>query len=85
MLRKLIFALSLVLVSAVALAKPLNINAANEKEIAKTMYGVGPSRAKAIIKFREENGKFETIEQVTQIRGASNAILEKNRDRIAIE
>lgn len=85
MLRRLFFAISLVLMSAVALAKPLNINTANEKEIAKTMYGVGPSRAKAIIKFREANGEFKTLDQMTQVRGVSTAILEKNRDKIAVE
>lgn len=85
MLRKLLFALSLVLMSAVVLAKPLNINTATESEIAKTMYGVGPSRAKAIIKFRDENGEFKTLDQVTQVRGVSTAILEKNRDKIAVD
>jgi len=63
----------------------VNINSASAKELAKTLKGVGLSRAKAIVEYREKFGKFVAIEQLTEIKGIGNKTIEENRALIKLE
>ncbi|MCI4139257.1 helix-hairpin-helix domain-containing protein, partial [Bacillus vallismortis] len=47
---------------------PVNINTATLEEL-QGIPGVGPSKAEAIIAYREENGRFQTIEEITKVSG----------------
>ena len=49
-----------------------------------TLPGIGESKAKAIIKYREENNGFKTIEEITNISGIGEATFEKFKDYITI-
>ncbi|GAJ99079.1 helix-hairpin-helix domain-containing protein [Geomicrobium sp. JCM 19055] len=46
----------------------VNLNQSNELEL-QTLPGIGPSKAAAIISYREENGPFQTIEELTNVPG----------------
>ncbi|EZH67845.1 hypothetical protein DH09_07935 [Bacillaceae bacterium JMAK1] len=46
----------------------VNLNQSDEVEL-QTLPGVGPSKAAAIISYREENGPFKTIEDLTNVPG----------------
>ena len=85
MLKKLFLGLSLLLISLVSIAEPLNINTAKADEIAKVMIGVGPAKADAIIKDRKEHGDFKTLDDMIRVKGIGVATIEKNRDKISIE
>ena len=61
----------------------VNINTADEDEL-MTLSGIGESRAKAIIAYREENGKFESIEDIMKIDGIKEKMFEKIRDSITV-
>lgn len=61
----------------------VNINTATESEL-DTLPGVGPSRAKDIIKYREENGGFKTIEDLKNIKGIGESSFEKLKDMVTI-
>ena len=39
---------------------------------------------KEIIKYREENGNFETIDEVTNVSGIGDALFEKIKDSITV-
>ena len=67
------------------LAGPVNINTADEETLAAELRGVGPALAAAIVRDREENGPFESPEQITRVRGVGQRVLEDNRDDILIE
>ncbi|MDW5471437.1 helix-hairpin-helix domain-containing protein [Staphylococcus equorum] len=54
----------------------ININSATEAELL-TVPGIGPSKAKSIIEYREQNGAFESIEQLTEVKGIGAKTLEK--------
>lgn len=59
----------------------VNINTANAETLHKELSGIGAGKASAIVAYREENGSDELIE----VKGIGKAILDKNRDKLAIE
>lgn len=63
----------------------VSINNASAAEIAETLVGIGLAKAEAIVNYREENGAFETIEQLEMVKGIGPATIEKNRTRIALQ
>lgn len=70
--------------SAVATEKVVNINTADAETLALALDGVGMSRARDIIAYREQHGEFTSVEQLTEVRGIGAATLERNRDRIIL-
>lgn len=61
----------------------VRINYATQEEI-ETLNGIGPKKAQAIIQFREENGFFQTIDDLLQVQGIGEKTLEKIKDQIQI-
>lgn len=62
----------------------VNINNASAAEIAETLSGIGLAKAEAIVTYRDENGAFETLEELQLVKGVGPATIEKNRERIAL-
>ncbi|MEL6115821.1 ComEA family DNA-binding protein [Photobacterium sp. SP02] len=62
----------------------ININSANAEELDKLLLGVGPDKAQNIIEYREQNGKFATIEDLSKVKGIGASTVDKNRDRIQL-
>lgn len=63
----------------------VSINNASAAEIAETLSGIGLAKAEAIVSYRDENGAFESIEQLEMVKGIGPATVERNRDRIALQ
>jgi len=63
----------------------VNINAASAEELAAGLAGVGPSKAMAIVRYREQFGAFESVEELTEVQGIGAATLEQNRSRLRLE
>ncbi|MEG7356626.1 helix-hairpin-helix domain-containing protein [Bacillus inaquosorum] len=63
---------------------PVNINTATLEEL-QGISGVGPSKAEAIIGYREENGRFQTIEELTKVSGIGEKSLEKIKSSITVK
>jgi competence protein ComEA len=61
----------------------ININTATAKELEK-LPDIGPSKAQAIIKYREENGLFKTIEDIMKVSGIKSATFAKIKDYITV-
>jgi len=61
----------------------ININTATIDEL-MTLSGVGESKAKAIIVYREENGNFKTIEDLKNVSGIGDALFESIKDGITV-
>ncbi|MEL6343364.1 MAG: ComEA family DNA-binding protein [Myxococcota bacterium] len=55
-------------------AEPVDINAADAQRL-EALPGIGPSKASAIIAFREEYGPFKTIEDLDAVPGIGSATL----------
>ena len=63
----------------------ININTASAEQISAALNGVGLKRAQAIVQWREKNGNFSDVSQLTEIKGIGEKILAKNSGRIALE
>lgn len=79
----LVAALALVPFSLFA-ATPLDINTATAAELAAVMSGVGSKKAEAIIAYRDANGRFESIEQLSEVKGIGEALLSRNKDLLRV-
>ncbi len=66
-------------------AQTVNINRADAATLASVLTGIGPSRAEEIIRYREAYGPFESIDELTEVKGIGKSTLEKNRARITLE
>ncbi len=79
---------SLVLSLALALpafaAEQVDINSADARTLAEGLNGVGMSKAEAIVAYRDEHGPFANAEDLTQVKGIGEKIVEKNRDNIVV-
>ncbi|BCU52455.1 ComEA family DNA-binding protein [Staphylococcus auricularis] len=53
----------------------VNLNQATETEL-QTIPGIGPSKAKAIIEFRETQGSFSSIDQLKEVKGIGEKTFE---------
>jgi competence protein ComEA len=62
---------------------PVNLNTASLTEL-MSLDGIGEVKAKAIIEYRDINGRFNTIEDFTKVKGIGAKTLEKNRSRLRI-
>lgn len=62
----------------------ININKATQAEL-EIIPGIGPSTALKIINYRNENGKFKSIEDVKNISGIGDSKYEKMKDYITIK
>ena len=71
--------------SAFVYAAPVNINTADAQSLSKNIKGIGLKKAQAIIAYREKNGIFNKIEDLTKVKGISNKLVEKNKDSLTIE
>ncbi len=61
----------------------VNINTASESELCE-IPGIGPSRAKSIIAYREEHGRFGTIEDIMNVSGIKDKFFVKIKDHITV-
>jgi competence protein ComEA len=72
------------LLTQLVYAEPVNINTADATALAKSLNGVGPAKAKAIVSYREKNGPFKTIDQLALVEGISQKLIDKNRADIKL-
>jgi len=61
----------------------IKINEATQEEI-ESLSGIGPAKAQAIIQHREENGFFQTTEDLLEVSGIGEKTLENLQDELQI-
>lgn len=61
----------------------VNINTSDESTL-MTLSGIGPSKAKAIIAYREEKGLFKSIEEIKEVTGIGDSTFENLKDFISV-
>ncbi|WP_371282104.1 ComEA family DNA-binding protein [Dokdonella sp.] len=77
-------ALSLALALPAFAAEPVDINSADASTLAEGLTGVGLSKAEAIIAYRDEHGPFASAEDLAQVKGIGDKLVERNRENIVV-
>lgn len=66
-----------------SLSSMININTASKEEL-MTLPGIGEAKAESIISFRNENGHFDSIEDIMKISGIKEGAFEKIKSYITV-
>ncbi len=61
----------------------ININSATKEEL-MTLSGIGETKAQMIIAFREENGPFDSIEDIMKISGIKEGVYNQIKENITV-
>ena len=64
-------------------SKKVSINTATLEEL-MTLEGVGESKAKAIIEYRESNGLFKALEDIKNVSGIGDSLFDKIKENITL-
>ncbi|MBU2870877.1 helix-hairpin-helix domain-containing protein [Colwellia sp. E2M01] len=68
---------------AVVKEKTVNLNKSSLEQLL-TLKGIGYSRAKSIIVYREQMGGFKSVDELSQVSGVGEKILSENKGRLTI-
>lgn len=82
---------NLALVSALSLsvgafaAPPVDINSASASALAQAIKGVGLKRAEAIVAYREKNGPFASVIELSNVQGIGEKTVQNSRDNLTVK
>jgi competence protein ComEA len=61
----------------------VDLNTATQSEL-EAVKGLGPAKAKAIIEYRDANGKFKTVDELDKVKGFGKASVDKLRSELTV-
>lgn len=61
----------------------VNLNTASKEEL-MTLSGIGEVKADAILRYRSEKGRFQSVEEVKSIEGIKEGVYQKIKDQITV-
>ena len=61
-------------------ADSININTADKETLMSVIKGVGEKKADAIITYRKENGPFKSVDELANIKGIGQSMIDKHRE-----
>lgn len=85
LIKKLFLILLLTVPCYLSAAEKININTASKEVLMSEIKGVGEKRADAIIAYRKENGPFKTVDELSEVSGVGESIVEKNKDSLTVK
>jgi competence protein ComEA len=62
----------------------VDLNSADANTLAKELDGIGMARAKAIVEYRERNGKFRSVDEILNVQGIGPQVLEQNKGNLQV-
>lgn len=65
--------------------KTVNVNKATEEELVKNVPLITPELAKRIVKYRKDNGDFQTLEELLQVEGFGRDLLRRIKPFLLLE
>ena len=81
---KALFVTVMLLAGGLAWAGSVNINTADAAALADGLNGVGIKKAQAIVEYRKKHGAFKSINDLANVKGISDKLIEKNKDNITL-
>ncbi|MGG4264309.1 helix-hairpin-helix domain-containing protein [Peribacillus simplex] len=64
--------------------RQVNLNTATQEDL-ETLTGIGPSKAIAILEYREKVGKFKQVDELKKVTGIGEKTFEKLQDSISVQ
>ena len=61
----------------------VDINSADLQTL-MTIKGVGEKRAAAIIAYRDKHGRFQSVDELMDVKGVSESLVDKSRESLVI-
>lgn len=62
----------------------ININTANAEALDEALVGIGPSKARAIVAWRQQNGPFRSLAQLEEVNGLGPTFVARNKGRMVL-
>jgi len=69
---------------ATSTSEKVDLNGADAATLQKQLAGVGETKAKAIVAYRDANGPFASVDELLEVKGIGKAILDRNRDKLEV-
>ena len=69
----------------IAWAGPVNVNTADAETISAELKGVGLSKARAIVDYRQKHGPFKNADELALVKGIGERTVDINRADIKTE
>jgi competence protein ComEA len=82
-MKKLIGSLLAGLLLSVSAWAAVDLNTATQSEL-ESVKGIGPAKAKQIIEYRQKNGRFKSVDDLTQVKGFGEASVAKYRAELVV-
>lgn len=67
----------------VAAKQKVNLNKANVEALS-SLKRVGERKAEAIVEYRNQHGDFKSVNELVNVKGISQRIIDENRDRLTV-
>jgi len=83
MLRQLVLSFVLIFPLVSFAGEAVNINTADQETL-MTIKGIGEKRAAAIIVYRDQKGGFKSVDELIDVKGISESLVEKSRDSLTV-
>ena len=84
MLLKNLLTLILVAFSALTFAQAVDINTATAEQLDKELKGIGPKKAADIVKYREANGPFQSVDDLAKVPGIKGKTMDKIKPMVTV-
>ena len=65
-------------------AEPVNVNTASAEQISENLKGIGLSKARSIVDYREANGSFQHADELVNVKGIGIKTVDQNRGLILL-
>lgn len=62
----------------------ININTANAEVLDEALVGIGPTKARAIVAWRQQHGPFRSLAQLEEVKGLGPAFVARNKGRMVL-
>jgi len=79
-----LFMISMIPAALADEGKKINVNTATVEELVN-LKRIGPKYAERIVQYREANGPFAKVEDITMVKGIGPKTLEVNKDVITVK
>ncbi len=83
MIKKFVGSIILVLFLFVSAFAAINLNTADQAAL-ESISGIGPAKASAIIKYRNEHGSFKSVDELLNIKGIGPKVLESLKGQVEV-